>query len=440
MAELTTTKLNAESHLLLDQPLLRLPYELSRRTFKNAQRYIEHANKELPPLLTSALQSASKTSSPAPTLESLDTLISKLTSTKRKLEALRSEEQKLNASTAARIAHLDALFSVPSLVDVKYDEWSRTRLVRLLVDYLLREGYAGAAEKLAQERGVEELVDVDAFVACHRIERSLRVQRSTGLALAWCKEHAQGLRRLGSMLEFQLRLQQYIELVRMGHEGGGGREGMEGVENGDEGDGGVEVDMRDGGGGFGGVNEKLVEARAHAKKYLSASGDFDLMNRVGGLLAFRPWDEVEPYKSLYSPDRWTHLAALFLSTHHTLYSLPSRPLLHIALSAGLSALKTPSCHSAYASSSGNASSTTTTVCPICSTELNELARNVPYAHHTKSIVENDPVVLPNGRVYGRERLGVYNELVGETEGWVRDPVGGRGERWKLKEVRKVFIM
>ncbi|KAK1920371.1 GID complex subunit containing RING finger motif [Pyrenophora teres f. teres] len=34
MAELMSTKLNAESHLLLDQPLLRMPYELSRRNFK----------------------------------------------------------------------------------------------------------------------------------------------------------------------------------------------------------------------------------------------------------------------------------------------------------------------------------------------------------------------------------------------------------------------
>jgi macrophage erythroblast attacher len=146
-------------------------------------------------------------------------------------------------------------------------------------------------------------------------------------------------------------------------------------------------------------------------------------------------------QSLYSPTRWTHLSHLFLSTHHTLYSLPPRPLLHIALSAGLSALKTPSCHSAFTASSGNASSATTSVCPICSTELNELARNVPYALHSKSIVENDPVVLPNGRVYGRERLKGFNEGVGVEEGFVRDPVEGVGGRmWREEEVKKVFIL
>lgn len=66
---------------------------------------------------------------------------------------------------------------------------------------------------------------------------------------------------------------------------------------------------------------------------------------------------------------------------------------------------------------------------------------MPYAHHTKSIVENDPVVLPNGRIYGRERLKSFNDKVGTEKGWVKDPMGGvSGEKWRESEVRKVFIM
>jgi macrophage erythroblast attacher len=145
---------------------------------------------------------------------------------------------------------------------------------------------------------------------------------------------------------------------------------------------------------------------------------------------------------MFQPTRWHQLSTLFTATHHHLISLPSRPLLHIALSAGLSALKTPACHSRYASSSSNPNSTTTKVCPICSTELNELARNVPYAHHTKSYVESDPIVLPNGRIYGRERLeDLQRKLlggVGEVRGCdVRDPTTGEVFQWD--EVRKVYI-
>lgn len=432
MAELTSTKLNAESHLLLDQPLLRMPYELSRRNFKNAQRVIEHTSTSLTSTLSSTTKAVSKpTTKPDTTLDALDSMISKMQGLKRKLEVLHDEEQKIHRAAKARLKHLQDLYEIQSLVDVRYDEWSRTRLSRLLVDCLLREGYTESATHLAQSKGITELVDVEPFIACHKIERSLKEGMTTSLALEWCKEHGKELKKGANMLEFELRLQQYIELVRQGHEAG--VSGMDGLEM-EDGMHGVSI-------GGGGGEMKLVEARTHAKKYLSSSGDFELLRRAAGLLAYRPWDEVEPYASLYSPARWTHLANLFITTHHSLYSLPPRPLLHIALSAGLSALKTPACHSAFTSSSANASSSTTTVCPICSTELNELARNVPYALHTKSIVENDPVALPNGRVYGSEKLRIFNEKVGTEKGWVRDPVHGiSGEVWKESELRKVYVM
>src|ERR1700761_2444467 len=55
------------------------------------------------------------------------------------------------------------------------------------------------------------------------------------------------------------------------------------------------------------------------------------------------------FQSLYAPSRWDYLADLFLETHHKIFSLPLRPLLHIALTAGMSALKTPACHSKFVS-------------------------------------------------------------------------------------------
>jgi macrophage erythroblast attacher len=259
-----------------------MPYELSRRNFKNAQRVIEHSSVNMTSSLTSVTKAASKPASSGATLESLDSMMQSL---KRKLEGLHEEEMRIHKSAKARLQHLQDLYDVNSLVDVKYDEWSRTRLSRLLVDYLLREGYSESAAHLAQSKEIADLVDVDAFVACHRIERSLREGMSTSPALDWCKEHSKELKKAGSTLEFELRLQQYIELVRQGHEAG--MSGMDGIENGDSMKG---VSLGDGNG-----EAKLVEARAHAKKYLSASGDFELLRRAAGLLAYKPWDEVEPY-------------------------------------------------------------------------------------------------------------------------------------------------
>lgn len=144
-------------------------------------------------------------------------------------------------------------------------------------------------------------------------------------------------------------------------------------------------------------------------------------------------------QELYSPSRWTTLAKLFMQTHNSLLALPSAPLLHVALSAGLSALKTPSCHSSHISSISptSSSSITTSVCPICSTELNDLARNVPYAHHTKSHVETDLVLLPNGCVYGRQRLEEYSRKAGLNEDMIKDL--RNGEVFPIEKVKKVYI-
>lgn len=206
---------------------------------------------------------------------------------------------------------------------------------------------------------------------------------------------------------------------------------------------------------------KLLEAIQHAKKFINPYKDQyrEEVQKAAGLLAFSPGHEPSSYnvnafpsvimnpqilisiQELFSQSRWNDLANIFTQTHYALLALPSVPLLHIALSAGLSALKNPSCHSAHLSSSATPSasaSITTSVCPICSTELNELARKVPYANHTVSHVEPDAVVLPNNRVYGLKSLEEYSLKSGlHVEGKVKDLT--TGEVFSLTEVKKIFI-
>jgi len=101
-------------------------------------------------------------------------------------------------SSGDRLQHLDDLYSIPSLADVKYDEWSRVRLDRLLVDFLLRHGYVESAKKLANEKHIEGLVsvEVEEFEACGKIERSLR-EGELKDALQWCQDNKKELRKLG---------------------------------------------------------------------------------------------------------------------------------------------------------------------------------------------------------------------------------------------------
>ena len=125
----------------------------------------------------------------------LDTLIQRMQGLKRKLESLHEEEKALHVASRRRIEHLQSLYEIQSLADVKYEMWSKVRLSRLLVDYLLRSGYDESAKALAKAKGIEEMVDVDAFVHCHRVEGSLKRGR-TQEGLAWCSENKQALRKI----------------------------------------------------------------------------------------------------------------------------------------------------------------------------------------------------------------------------------------------------
>ncbi|KAH6681588.1 macrophage erythroblast attacher protein-like protein [Halenospora varia] len=405
MADHITSKLNPDNHLILDQPLLRLPFELLRKNFKAAHFAVEKDSSSIKTTLReTATASLTSTSSPDEVLKNVDLMLSRMRGLKRKLQSCSEEENRLQQQSQARVKHLGELYGMQSLDDVKYEEWSRTRLDRLLVDYLLRHGYKESAEALAREKGIGELVDVETFVQMSRIRESLRNGR-VNEALAWCNENKKELRRMESNLEFMLRFQQYIELVRTQDQ------------------------------------SKLLESIAHAKKYLLPFKNTypKEVQQACGLLAFPPGTRAEAYSDLYSSTRWQTLSQIFTQTHNTLLSLPSVPLLHVALSAGLSALKTPSCHSSHISSisPSSAHSITTSVCPICSTELNELARNVPYAHHTKSHVESDLVLLPNGYVYGLGRLEEYSRKAGLPGGRVKDL--RNGAEFEVESVKKVYI-
>jgi macrophage erythroblast attacher len=210
-------------------------------------------------------------------------------------------------------------------------------------------------------------------------------------------------------LEFELRFQQYIELVRS------------------------DSDPR--------------TYISYAKKYLiPQKQNFPVeVQAACGMLAF-----LDPsrsgYNGYFSQERWDILANLFVEAHNTLLGLPPIPLLHIALNSGLPALKTPACkpcvHDDFLPSENRPmpsalGSSQQSVCPICSMELDALSRNVPYAHHVKSHVANDLVLLPSMHVYSRAQLLDSARKAGLPPHLVRDL--RTGQTHDISTLKKVFM-
>ena len=132
---------------------------------------------------------------PAHSLASLDIMIARMQNLKRKMESIHEDEKQRYQHSRQRIQHLQELYTIPSLADKKYDDWSKVRLNRLLVDYLLRGGFLETANALADQKGIQELVDIDVFAQCHRIEQCLR-NGSTSEALAWCIDHKASIKKI----------------------------------------------------------------------------------------------------------------------------------------------------------------------------------------------------------------------------------------------------
>lgn len=171
------------------------------------------------------------------------------------------------------------------------------------------------------------------------------------MALAWCAENKVALRRFKLTLEFDLRVQEFIDLCRAAQQ----------------------------------KPESLTTALAYCRKHLlpvykaasaalaskaasekqdatsntapAADKEADedaaaervantkvasIVERAMGLLAVGPGGTA--YQDLYSTDRYQELYASLLSAALRIYSLPPQPILHVALSAGLASLKVPACY------------------------------------------------------------------------------------------------
>ena len=133
---------------------------------------------------------------------------------KRKAAVCVNEELEAVQTCKRRVDHLHTYEEMRS--DASERHWRRQRLDRCLVNYLLRQGYYGTAERVTERSpGLAELTQLELFRQSRQVEEALLLGK-TAPAIQWCAEHRSKLRKIGSNFEFRVRLQEFVELVKGG--------------------------------------------------------------------------------------------------------------------------------------------------------------------------------------------------------------------------------
>ena len=96
------------------------------------------------------------------------------------------------------------------------NHWKKIRVDRMLVEHFLRSGFYNSAIRLSEAAKIEDLTNISLFLVAKEVEEAL-ARKDTSKCLAWCHDNKSKMRKMKSTLEFNVRLQEYIELVKAGN-------------------------------------------------------------------------------------------------------------------------------------------------------------------------------------------------------------------------------
>jgi len=390
----------------LEHHTLKVPYEVLNKRFRATQKVFDREASHVQQTaadLEKVVKDSGASLDQVPGL--LDQLELRLKEMRDRCDESVQEELDTVASCKRRVDHLMQGFQ-----GGEWDgrgmggggaEWKRTRLNRMLVEHFLRSGYYDSAVTLAQTTGIQDLTNINLFMVAKEVEDTLS-RKDISKCLAWCHDNKSKLRKMKSTLEFNVRLQEFVELIK---------------------------------------SNRKMDAVMHARKYLAIE-DADQLAKVQkacALLAYSPNDsQIHPYREMYDDRKWVELIEQFRAENYRLYQLSSQSVFGVALQAGLSALKTPLCYRPLNDRNYE--------CPVCQSPLNELAAPLAFAHCSQSRLicsmsgrpmneNNPPLMLPNGYVYGEQAL---KKMADDNGGSVICPK--TKEIFAFNTASRVFIM
>lgn len=383
----------------LEHSTLKVPYETLNKQYRNVQKSIDRDCCSISQtVVATEKQMKSNDLGRAEILSSFTAIAEKLRSLKKRSNDYRNEEKDLLKLIKKRIDHLKDHESQSVAVNKNF---RKARFDRVLIDYFLRSGFYRTAQIMADKSGIQDMTNIDIFLIEKDIVESLK-NKETAKCFSWCNENKSKLKKINSNLEFTLRQQEFIELVRA---------------------------------------QRCVEAVHHARKYfinLNATQLIDVQKSMV-LLAYVKSTDASTYQELLNEDRWTQIIDLFKQENYKIHQLPEQSSFTAILQAGLSAMKTPTCYR-------KVTSVKNPNCPVCHPSLNAIARPLPYAicNNSKLICafsgaamneNNVPMMLPNGMVYSINSL---LQMMSDNDGRIKCP--RTNELFEFHEAQKVFIL
>ncbi|KAI1701880.1 macrophage erythroblast attacher [Ditylenchus destructor] len=385
----------------LEYGLLKVPYELLNKKFRASQKTIDQYNyffKKDGAALENKLKSKTAPIPLSEVADDVQKLYARMATFQAESEKATSEEIEAAENLLQRadylkqgtsdipteriVSNVERLYSRTfqhesnrattegtSSNSIAQECFRKQRLNRFITDHLLRAGYFATAQKLSEYAGTDFSCHKYIFHVAKQVEESL-ARKDLSICLNWITDNRSKLHRLNSTFETEVRIQQCVELIRNGRK-------LDAINS-----------------------SKSFFGNLPAKQWKEGN-----LLSLFGLLGLGLQDGIpnEPYQKLLNDDRYDYLIDLFRRENQRIFQISSQSPFSACLHAGLAAHKTPHCRRNAASK-----------CVVCS-DLYDLAEGLPVAHASNSRLicaasgeplneENQPMMLPNGRVYGEKSI------------------------------------
>ena len=173
----------------LEHPTLKVPYEILNKKFRMAQksldREVSHVTSSIGEVekLLSTEENQNETVK-ATLSQKLDTIKEQLMQMKSKSSDIISEEIEVSDTIKKRCQHLKK-GCAESGGDVEMKAWRKTRLDRMMVEYLLRQGYYDSALQLAENSGVAHLSNTEVRIILFNFNSNVSCCRCSLLPGRW---------------------------------------------------------------------------------------------------------------------------------------------------------------------------------------------------------------------------------------------------------------